>query len=422
MCRPLAFALVIAAALLSASKADGYSVLAHRAVIDAAWERSLRPALQSRFPLSAEELLKARAHAYGGCLIQDLGYAPFSSRFFGNLTHYVRSGDFLEALLHESRTANELAFALGALAHFAADTRGHALAVNRAVPLVYPELRRKYGDEITYEEHPAAHLKTEFGFDVLQVARQRYAPDEYHDFIGFEISKELLSRAFRSTYGLDIEEVFADLDVSITTFRWSLTTVIPAVTKVAWQDRRKDIEAQRPGTRRDEFVFASTRADFEKRFGKRYSRPNLWHRFVGWLLKLVPRIGPFKPLAFRTPTPEAERLFVESFDAAVDRYRDLISAVRPGGNGVENRNLDTGERVAAGTYRLVDDTYAEWLTRLSKRGSAAVPPAVRAEILNFYRDAARPRHVSAKDWRKTLERVEQLRTAPQQQKSSISSR
>src|SRR5687768_10991425 len=259
-----ATAFVLATSLLAAREASGYSALGHRAVIDAAWDQSLQPVLRARFRLTDEELRAARAHAYGGCLIQDLGYVPFSSRFFGNLTHYVRSGDFLEALFREAKTGNELAFALGALAHFAADTRGHVLAVNRAVPLVYPELRRKFGDTITYEQHPAAHLKTEFGFDVLQVARQRYAPDSYHDFIGFEIATGVLSRAFRSTYGLEIEDVFGNLDVAIATFRWMLTTVIPEVTKVAWESRRKEIEALNPGSTREQYVFTSSRAGFEK--------------------------------------------------------------------------------------------------------------------------------------------------------------
>ena len=64
-------------------------------------------------------------------------------------------------------------------------------------------LKKKYGDVVTYEQNPLAHVKTEFGFDVLEVAKQRYAPDSYHDFIGFEVDAPLLEQAFRETYGLD---------------------------------------------------------------------------------------------------------------------------------------------------------------------------------------------------------------------------
>ena len=82
--------------LFSASTASGYSVLTHEAIIDSTWDSAIRPLLPKRFPLAtAEELTKAHAYAYGGCIIQDLGYYPFGGKFFSDLTHYVRSGDFI---------------------------------------------------------------------------------------------------------------------------------------------------------------------------------------------------------------------------------------------------------------------------------------------------------------------------------------
>jgi hypothetical protein len=147
----------------------------------------------------------ARVSAQSSCLriwrLHHSGYGvlPFSSRFFSDLTHYVRSGDFILALIRESQDLNEYAFALGALEHYAADTEGHRLATNRAVPMLYSELRRKYGNDVTLPGHPVAHVRTEFGFDVLQVALGRYAPDQYGDFIGFEISRVLLQCAFLDT-------------------------------------------------------------------------------------------------------------------------------------------------------------------------------------------------------------------------------
>ena len=80
-----------------------------------------------------------------GCIIQDMGYYPFGSKFFSDLVHYVRTGDFIVNLIREAQTLNEFAFALGALAHYAADTQGHSVAVNRSVALEYPKLARKYG-------------------------------------------------------------------------------------------------------------------------------------------------------------------------------------------------------------------------------------------------------------------------------------
>ena len=162
----------------------GYSVLSHEAIIDAAWKDGIEPLLLSRFPSATpDQLLQAHAYAYGGAIIQDMGYYPFGSQFFSDLTHYVRSGDFVLALIAESRDLNEYAFALGALAHYAADTEGHRLATNLSVPLMYPKLAKKYGPVITYDQKPSAHSQVEFGFDVDQVAEGNYAPHAYHEFI-----------------------------------------------------------------------------------------------------------------------------------------------------------------------------------------------------------------------------------------------
>src|SRR6201981_2173714 len=167
-----------------------YSVLSREAIIDSAWDTNIKPILLKRFPhATPDELREAHGYAYGGAIIQDLGYYPHGSIFFSDLTHYVRSGDFVLALLRDSSDANEYAFALGALSHYAADNDGHSLGTNRAVPILYPKLEKKYGDVVTYEQDPLAHVKTEFGFDGLEVARQRYAPDSYHDFIGFGVGR-----------------------------------------------------------------------------------------------------------------------------------------------------------------------------------------------------------------------------------------
>src|ERR1700720_3210925 len=171
--------MAILALLLSwPNGAAAYSVLAHEAIIDSVWDTSIRPLLLKRFPnATAEQLKEAHGYAYGGAIIQDMGYYPHGSHFFSDLTHYVRSGDFILALLRDAKDLDGYAFALGALAHYAADNDGHRIATNRAVPLLYPKLKKKYGDSVTYEEDRLAHVKTEFGFDVLEVAHGRYAPD-----------------------------------------------------------------------------------------------------------------------------------------------------------------------------------------------------------------------------------------------------
>src|SRR6516164_3762787 len=211
---------LLIAILFAPRDASAYSILAHEANIDALWNTSLRPLLARRFPRATpDDVARARAYAYGGAVIQDLGYYPFGSHFFSNLVHYVRTGDFVETLIRESRDVNEYAFALGALAHYAADNVGHPEAVNRAVGLMYPKLRAKYGDSVTYAESPATHVLVEFSFDVVQAASGAYVSDMYRSFIGFEVAKPLLERAFLTTYGLEMNDVFLTEDLAFASYR-----------------------------------------------------------------------------------------------------------------------------------------------------------------------------------------------------------
>lgn len=391
---------------------SAYSALTHEAIIDAAWDGSIEPALRARFHPAPDELKRARAFAYGGSLIQDIGYYPFSSRFFGNLTHYVRSGDFIEAMVREATDLTEYAFALGALAHYAADNTGHPLAVNRAVPILYPELRERFGDVVTYEQSPSAHLKTEFGFDVVQVARGKYASGAYHDFIGFEVSKPVMERAFRSTYGLELADVFESIDLSIGTFRWTVSTTIPGMTKVAWELKEKDIVALTPTITREGFSFLQTRAAYEKAWGTEYKRPGLRHKIFAFLLRIVPRFGPFKPLAFKPPTAETERWFLDSFDKTVDYYRSLVDAASRSRLSLADRNFDTGAPVKPGEYSLVDNTFAELVERLAKQSNPApIPPALLTRIHAFYSDPAAPIETKKhpKEWSKLTRALEKIK-------------
>jgi hypothetical protein len=281
----------------------GYSVLTHEAIIDAAWRDTVQPLLLARFPVATpKELLEAHAFAYGGAIIQDMGYYPFGSRFFSDLTHYVRSGDFVLALIEESRDLNEYAFALGALSHYAADTSGHQLATNRAVAIMYPGLAKKYGPIVTYQEKPSAHMKLEYGFDVDQVAERNYAPKAYHDFIGFKVSKPVLERAFTKTYSLDLSSVFSRVDLAIGSYRHAVSTVIPRMTKVAWHLKRHEIQNSHPSETKEEFIYNVSSSGYRTDWGHVYEKPGLFACFKAFFLRMVPKVGPFSSLAFHPPT------------------------------------------------------------------------------------------------------------------------
>ena len=407
----VAAAFVVIATVAAARPAAAYSVLSHQAIIDAAWEPVIVPVLRARYRLGADDLRRARAFAYGGSLIQDIGYYPLSSRLFGDLTHYVRSGDFVEALVREAADPMEYAFALGALAHYAADNNGHPSAVNRAVPLVYPKLFARYGPQVTYAQSPSAHLRMEFGFDVLQVARGRYLSDAYHDFIGFEVAKGVLDRATRRTYGLPLEDIFGALDFSIGTFRWTVSRMIPEATKVAWDLKRDEILTDTPDMTRERFLFRMPRGSYEQKYGRDYKRPGWGHRILALLFRLIPKFGPFRPLAFEPPTPEAEQLFVASFTSTVRRYESLIEAAARGRLALDNLNCDTGRPVKAGDYPLVDRTYERLIGRMADERFAGFPAELRRNVLAFYADADAPLETkkSRKRWKTLQQHIATLR-------------
>ena len=393
-------------------KTAAYAVLAHEAIIDSAWDTNIRPLLLKRFPdATPQELKEAHGYSYGGAIIQDMGYYPHGSHLFSDLTHYVRSGDFVLALLRDSKDLDGYAFALGALSHYAADNDGHLIGVNRAVPLLYPKLKKKYGDSVTYEEDPLAHVKTEFGFDVLEVAQGRYAPDSYHDFIGFEVSVPLLEQAFQETYGLELKSVLSDEDRVLGSYRYDVSKLLPKATRIAWSLKKNDILKDQPGITKKKFLYNISRASYQKNWGNKYQPPSFWERFLAFLARIVPKFGPLEVLQLRTPTPDTERMFEASFNATLDRYRKLLGQVETGQPELPNDNFDTGGVTGPGKYRLNDEAHAKLLDALAKQNFSGVSPELRAEFLEFYGhpDAPYATKQKPKEWARVQVQLEQLK-------------
>jgi len=401
--------------LVAPPPSSAYSVLAHEAIVDSAWDEAIKPLLLERFPQATPADLKtAHGYAYGGCVIQDMGYYPFGNKFFSDLVHYVRSGDFVEALLRDSQDLNEYAFALGALAHYAADNEGHRTGTNLAVPLLYPKLRRKYGNVVTYDENPLAHLKTEFGFDILQVAKGRYASDAYRDRIGFQVSKDLLARAFQDTYSLDLDSVLSNYDLAIASYRRGVSQLIPEATKIAWQTKKDEIQQGTPGITRTAFLYRVSRSNYEKQWPGKYEKPGFGTRLLGFFVELIPKVGPFRDLAFKIPTPDAEKLFVASFSNALQNYVQLAKQQgSPSQTALVNDNFDTGTVTGPGQYPLADKTYADLLDRLQKNNFASLSPELRSALLTYYSDLSAPFATKRdkKGWSKVLRNLNQLKAS-----------
>ena len=413
----LGLVLLLSLALVFPTPSRAYAVLAHEAIIDAAWEMHLKPVLLARFPGSTEEQLSgAQAFAYGGSIIQDMGYYPYGSHFFSDLTHYVRSGDFIQALLRDAKDLDEYAFALGALAHYAADNVGHSLATNRAVPILYSWLQKRYGDSVSYEENPLAHVKTEFGFDVLEVAHETYAPDGYHDFIGFEVARDLLDRAFAETYGLQLKDVLEREEKALSSYRHAVSKTIPTATKIAWSLKKDEIKADLPGMTKRKFLYNLSKTNYEREWGKNYQKPTSWQRFLAFLYRLLPKFGPLKVLQFKTPTPETQRMFRASFNATLDEYQRLIDEHRAGRLYLPNDNFDVGKATGPGVYARNDNAHAVLLGKLSEQKFAGVSVDLKEEILHFYADPEAP-YVTKHDpkaWAAVQEELTQLKAAPTQ--------
>lgn len=397
-------------ALACASQASAYSVLSHEAIVDALWDVKLKPALLSRYPNATREQLKeAHGYAYGGAILQDLGYYPHGSKEFSDLTHYVRTGDFIVALLNESRSLDDLAFALGALSHYVSDLDGHRYATNVGEPKLYPKLQRKFGNVITYEDNPAGHLKTEFGFDVVEVAKGNFAPQAYHDFIGFYVAEPLIGRAFRDTYGLHLQDLFKDFHRAVESFRHAVSKTIPIATRVAWAARKDEIQHSAPGMTREHFIYVMRRSSYERNWGKQYDRPTAGDRVLAFILKLLPPIGPLRAIQFKPPTPEVEKLFMASFDRSVKQYSETVDAAMKNDLHLEDKNYDVGVVTPVGVYRLDDNVQAYWLGELAKKNFSTVSPEIRLELLNYYSNLNAPIAIK-KDKKKWQELVDNLQT------------
>jgi hypothetical protein len=391
-----------------------YSVLTHEQIVDLLWKDQIRPMIEARYPgLTPDQFRQAHAYAYGGSLVQDMGYYPFGNKYFSDLTHYVRSGDFVLCMLQEAQNPNEYAFALGALAHYAADNAGHP-AINRAVAMEFPQLRKKYGDVVTYEDSPKSHIRAEFGFDMTEVAKNHYTSDAFHDFIGFEISESLLERTFPKVYGIQFKDVIHNEDLAIGSFRHAVSQIIPQMTRVALLTRTKEIVPDKPNPAHKKYLYYLSRADYQREWGQTYRRPGFGTRVLAVFLKIIPKRGPFSALGFKVPPQPAEDMFVKSIDNTVQDYKNFLDEARKGTLHLEDKDFDTGHETRPGEYALADTTYARLVGDLAKNQFKNVSPELRENVVSYYSNSEAPlatkRH--PKEWRKLEAELDQLKSAP----------
>jgi hypothetical protein len=380
-------ALLLCALTLSAPSTQAYSVLTHEELIDLAWNDSIRPLLLAKFPAATEEQLReAHAYAYGGSAVQDMGYYPFGKQFFSNLTHYVRSGDFVAWLLSNARSLDEYAFAIGALSHYLGDSIGHSQAINRATAVEFPKLANRYGPSITYDESPHGHIRTEFAFDIAELSDGDFPSLAYLRHIGFKVPRKFLEEAFLKTYGFDIHEVLGRAHPALHSYRTSVRSFIPAFAEAEVVLHRLQFPAHIDSETDRIFRERLARTAYERKWTHTQKAPGVKAHLLAVLVLLVPKVGPTSDLAIKIPDPQTYEMYQSSVNHTVDIFRDMLHKLGNAGDDVKlvNIDLDTGDQVKRGEYPLADAAYARLLERLTSQPDRAIPAATKRNIMTYY--------------------------------------
>lgn len=441
--------------LAPAATAFAYSLLTHEQLIDITWDDSIVPLLLSRYPgLTPAQLDEARSYAYGGCVIQDIGYYPFGQASFSNLTHYVRSGDFIVALFRNAANADELAFAVGALSHYIGDSVGHPLATNVAVPVEFHKLQAEYGPVVSYAEGKHQHVQTEFGFDINEIAHRRMAPLQYLRHIGMNVSMRQLSMAYYQTYG--INEDFSGSRgrrVNVKGYRFAVRAFIPrvadAVTLIHRHHEPPDVDGPEARELRAEVAQVALENHWDE-----YRRPagiGTWT--LAGLIVIVPKFGPLKLADVKGPTEQTEAEYVHSVAMSAAALRRVLARFTPpekrkraqnaalDGKAADpaqrdlpkepqaksvsetnfdthhplpNRDLDTGSVVQPGGYSLTDATYADLLRILTSQPKVPIPAGIKEDIQAYYSNADAPISTKkdAERWKQVQADLVTLNTMP----------
>ncbi len=380
-------AICLVALLAYPISGGAYAIFTHQELIDLVWDRSIRPVLLERFPgLSERQLNEARAYAYGGSVIQDMGYYPVGHPYFSELTHYVRTGDFVAALFRTARNADEFAFAIGALSHYVGDSIGHAEAVNPAVGATFPNLVHKFGPVVSYEEAPIDHARVELGFDIAQLAKRRYTPEQFRRHVGFRVADQALDRALLETYGFGLGSTLGHVRPGAASYRFSVHRLMPLFSRSEVVRLGGRLNRERDDDALRQYLQLAGEIAREQQWARLYSPPGWKAHFLAILFYAVPPVGPLRVVDIKAPTAATEDMFVRSLvrsqavlSGDLERY---VSA--PGRFRLENLDLDTGAPVAPGRYWLTDRTYARLVDMLTSNHPSPLPAGLVSNIQAYY--------------------------------------
>lgn len=413
---------VLLALTFCTANSGAYSVLTHQELIDLAWNDSIRPLLLARFPGATEaQLVEAHAYAYGGCAIQDMGYYPFGKKFFSNLTHYVRSGDFISWLFRNAHSIDEYAFAIGALSHYLGDSIGHSEAINPITAIEFPKLKRRFGSSVTYDQSPHGHIRTEFAFDIDELSDAAFAPPAYLRHIGLSVPRKFLAQAFIDTYGFDVQEVLGRARPAIRSYRTSVRSFLPSFAEAEVVLHRHQFPPHPDDEAYRTFKEHVARTGYDRHWKHTYRGPGFRAHLLAVLVFIVPKIGAASDLAIKIPNTDTEEQYLRSVNHTVDTFRSLLQKIGAGANTVAvlpNIDLDTGHRVKRGEYPLTDQAYAKLLERLTSKPERTIPIDVQQNLFRYYRVSKtaldpEPRVQAQLDVLKGMKTADGLRAVPE---------
>jgi len=419
--------LLLALALPWSRPAAAYSLLTHEQLVDLAWKDSIVPLLLSRYPgLTPAQLDEARAYAYGGCVIQDIGYYPFGDASFSDLTHYVRSGDFVVSLFRNAKNADELAFAIGALSHYIGDSVGHSIPTNRAVPIEFPKLAAKYGPVVNYAEGEHQHIQTEFAFDIDQIAHRRVAPLRFMRHIGLQVPVKQLALAYFQTYGLSEDfSTRRGRRFNVKDYRFAVRTFIPRIAYAVTLLHRRHEPPEPDTPEAIEMANEAAATALENNWDTYRRKAGIGTYALAGFLFILPKIGPLTLVAVKGPSTATEGDYLHSVALSITILRSTLQRFTPPpadqnaathrapppavilqmlastnpdtllrshdpNHPLPNRDLDTGNVVKPGGYSLTDFTYALLLHRLAQQPNQAIPPDIKSDVLAYYADPNAP--------------------------------
>lgn len=407
-CAVLAFTVTLATADLHA-----YSVLTHEELIDLAWNDSIRPLLLAKFPGATDhQLVIAHSYAYGGCAIQDMGYYPFGKPLFSNLTHYVRSGDFVSWMLQNAHTLDEYAFAIGALSHYLGDSIGHSQAINPATAINFPKLERKYGPSVTYGETPHGHIRTEFAFDVEELTNLEFAPTAYLQAVGFRVPASFLERAFLHTYGFHVRSVLGPARPALRSYRSAVRSFIPIFAQAEVVLHRHQFPSPPDNDTYRIFSERVSRTNYDRRWRHTYKGPGIKAHLLAIVVFIIPKIGAAADLAIKIPTPDTNELYLGSLNHTVDVFNETLRGIAQNADplpALADLDLDTGRAEKFGDYPLADHAYTDLLAHLVAKPQQTIPRDLKQHILEYYGNAQQ----SDKPAPATLTVIQNMRTSDQ---------